>query len=228
MGGIGQAIEVVSRGVGHVLDAVVPGAGTALSSVVSDANTLTQQGPPPEYYHYQQQQAAYQQAEAQQQQQQQQRNLQLAQSYADGQSRTKAINEQFNAKQQQRQDLLRRTLASQRARFGAMGIGSGGGSAAAVLNGFRQSSAQDEATDRLDTNLSLEDINRSLDYRYQQNLLDTQAETQRLNYQRERLAADREQTQNMVNARNLRTTRGLLNSGIGTMAIGGAGRLLSD
>lgn len=54
-----------------------------------------------------------------------------------------ALRSQRAAEIADRQDLLRRTLAAQRARLGAMGVGSSGGSADALIAGLTQKAATD-------------------------------------------------------------------------------------
>lgn len=63
---------------------------------------------------------------------------------------------------QDRQDLLKRTAAAQRARLGAMGIGSGNGSSEALINGLQRQSTQDVADlqSAFDINMSTLDWNR--------------------------------------------------------------------
>lgn len=54
-----------------------------------------------------------------------------------------ALQRQLNQQVRQRQDLLGRAMAKQRARLGAMGIGAGGGSADALAAGLTRQAAQD-------------------------------------------------------------------------------------
>jgi hypothetical protein len=56
-----------------------------------------------------------------------------------------ALRRQQDAETRDREDLLRRTLAAQRARLGAMGVGSSGGSATALVEGLTQRAATDVA-----------------------------------------------------------------------------------
>jgi hypothetical protein len=53
--------------------------------------------------------------------------------------------QQYADQQQQNQNLLERTMAEQRARLGAMGIASSGGSGDALMAGLTQSNAEDRA-----------------------------------------------------------------------------------
>ena len=99
-----------------------------------------------------QQQAANQQAMA--------RNQQIA--YMQRQQQIQA---------QQQRDKLKRLVAAERARFGAMGTGSQEGSAAALIQGLRQKTENDIAIGRQQTLMR------------QQNLLDQSHPAQRLGFQ---------------------------------------------
>mgnify|MGYP000412557603 CR=1 FL=1 len=63
------------------------------------------------------------------------------------QTRANEINAQQKAEERRRQETLDRESATQRARFGALGISSAGGSSAAVLNGL-QTNSDAESADR--------------------------------------------------------------------------------
>lgn len=231
MAGIGGAAltEVISEAIGYGLETVAPGVGTVVSNAISltnAANLGLKQLPSPAIGQYQQQSGALQQAQIQQQYVQQQRALQLEQGYADARSKTEALQAQFKNRQQQRDDLLRRTVAAQRAKFGSMGVGNGG-SAAAVLRGFREAAVADSAADLGDTNLGIDDINRTLDYRYRQSLLETQSENDRMKYLRDRLAADQEDAQNQFNLRAVQAGRRMLSGGDG-LPLDATSRMLPD
>jgi hypothetical protein len=77
---------------------------------------------------------------------------------------------------QDRQDLLKRTTATQRARLGAMGIGGGNGSADALINGLQRQTATDVADiqSAFDINMSTLDWNRQR----QEDQLDQQRQQQ--------------------------------------------------
>ncbi len=72
------------------------------------------------------------------------RNLQHKQF---AQQQQRAYAEQAE-KERRSREKLRKTLAAQRARFGARGVSSGGGSAAALLAGMEAETARDIAADR--------------------------------------------------------------------------------
>lgn len=63
---------------------------------------------------------------------------------------------------QERQDLLKRTTAAQRARLGAMGIGGGNGSADALINGLQRKTTTEVADiqSAFDINMSMLDWTR--------------------------------------------------------------------
>jgi hypothetical protein len=52
---------------------------------------------------------------------------------------------QYDAKERKRRERLKATVAAQRARFGAAGVSSQGGSAGAVVSGLMERNARDEA-----------------------------------------------------------------------------------
>lgn len=121
------------------LDTVLPGLGTGINLKL----------------------AANNQAQAQ--------NETLAQHYAAAAHRDALLRSEYDAQERKRKELLRQTLASGNAYFGASGgVGS---SSAAVLEGFAAESAQrgTEATSRL--GLGLSDLARESSARYRRNLL---------------------------------------------------------
>lgn len=81
-----------------------------------------------------------------------------------------------------RRDALKRAVSRQRAKFGARGVGSAGGSSEAVLLGlFEESETEKEERERLD-NIRLSAIDQDLDSLQRKNLLEVSqlAERQRL------------------------------------------------
>ncbi len=76
---------------------------------------------------------------------------------------------QLQIQEREKRDRLKKTLASQRARFGAQGLGSSSGSAAALLNGLRK-----------DTEKSIADA-RNLNNMQTSNLLNQPASNNRIN-----------------------------------------------
>lgn len=77
-----------------------------------------------------------------------------------------AMQRQLEQQVRERQNLLKKTLASQRARLAAMGISSGGGSADALVAGLSKQAASDIA----DMEGSYGDRKASLDFRRQQEM----------------------------------------------------------
>lgn len=76
-------------------------------------------------------------------------------------------------RERERRERLRRALASQRAEFGARGIGAGaGGSADAVLKGLSKDTERAIRDDRGRLDLSLGAIDRQLELRRRRNLLE--------------------------------------------------------
>ena len=67
------------------------------------------------------------------------------------QARTQAeaarIQREFEIRERNRRERLRKTVAAQRARFGAIGIGSAGGSAAAIITGLQRKAVEDSRFD---------------------------------------------------------------------------------
>ncbi len=90
---------------------------------------------------------------------------------AEAARQSQAIQLTQEANNQKRREQLRQIQATQRARFGAQGLRSAGGSAAAVLSGFEKSTNRDIRDDTGLTNLRLGEINRRLEDTRRANLL---------------------------------------------------------
>lgn len=90
---------------------------------------------------------------------------------ADAANQRQTIQLAQDANNRKRRDQLRRIQATQRARFGAQGLRSAGGSAAAVLSGFEKATNRDIRDDTSLTNLRLNEINRRLEDTRRANLL---------------------------------------------------------
>ena len=63
------------------------------------------------------------------------------------QSEAARIQREFEIRERNRRERLRKTVAAQRARFGALGIGSAGGSAAAIITGLQSKTDADSRFD---------------------------------------------------------------------------------
>lgn len=72
----------------------------------------------------------------------------------------------------QRQDQLRRALATQRARFGAQGIVADAGSAQAALSGLQAEADRQAAEASATTGLRLDRLDQQLDWQQRRSLLD--------------------------------------------------------
>lgn len=90
---------------------------------------------------------------------------------ADAKTRIAQINAAEAADNRLRQDRLRRAQASQRANFGAQGLGTGG-SAQAVLSGLSKEAALGAAEQRKLGNLRTSQIKDQLDWQRRRSLLD--------------------------------------------------------
>lgn len=90
---------------------------------------------------------------------------------AAAQSQNLQIQRQQEIRERQRRDLLKRTLASQRAGFAARGIG-GGGSANAVLQGLEKDTENTIAEERSLNAFPIDRINTSLSQTRRRNLLE--------------------------------------------------------
>jgi hypothetical protein len=69
--------------------------------------------------------------------------------------RQEALAADYQARERKRQNLLEQQMASQRARLGALGVGSTGGSGQALMEGLAQRSAEDSADDAAATSSSM-------------------------------------------------------------------------
>jgi hypothetical protein len=79
----------------------------------------------------------------------------------------------------ERQDQLRRALATQRARFGAQGILSDAGSAQAALGGLQAEADRQDAEARATSSLRLDRLDDQLDWQRRRSLLDASSPTYR-------------------------------------------------
>lgn len=113
---------------------------------------------------------------AQRKQQMTQQNQQAELARAAGEAQARAQIEQIQqsrqASERERRDALRRALATQRARYGAQGIGAAGGSADAVLAGMAAEAQRQaaEARDLAETRMS--QIRNQVAWQNRKNLLD--------------------------------------------------------
>ena len=82
----------------------------------------------------------------------QQRAQQRA-AQARNQNEAARIQREYEVRERKRRETLRRTVATQRARFGGLGIGSAGGSAAAIIIGLQSKSDADSRFDKDTTSL---------------------------------------------------------------------------
>ena len=104
-------------------------------------------------------------------QQRQQARAQNAAAAAAAQSQTQQIRRAQEIRERQRREQLRRALASQRASFGAQGIGRGG-SADAVLKGLSDDTERRIGDQRSLNDLRIGNINFALEQRRRRNLLE--------------------------------------------------------
>ena len=100
-----------------------------------------------------------------------QKSNQAAAQEADARSRTEQIRQVQQIEERQRRDHLRRALATQRARFGAQGIGAGG-SSQAVLSGLAAEAEQENADSRALASTRINRINDQLAWSRRKNLLE--------------------------------------------------------
>lgn len=101
----------------------------------------------------------------------QQARAQNAAAQASAQFQMQQAQQQQAIRERERRERLRQTLASQRAQFGAQGLG-GGGSADAVLKGLADETERTIQDDRDLLSLSFEGLNSQLEQRRRRNLLD--------------------------------------------------------
>lgn len=97
--------------------------------------------------------------------------LQRAAAAADLQARSQQIQRQLQYQEDQRRQDLNRTQAAQRARFGAMGIGGGGGSSEALLDGLTTAFEKANAADRGMAQMQLDQLSQQAAYKERMNLL---------------------------------------------------------
>ncbi|MBC8337137.1 MAG: hypothetical protein H8E39_00460 [Alphaproteobacteria bacterium] len=105
-------------------------------------------------------------------------NAANAAASAEAQSRIQQIQQAQQIRDSQKRERLRKTLAQQRSRFGARGIGRGG-SADAVLRGLTNETERNIADQRGLNALSINDIQGDLQQRRQQNLLEASTRQRR-------------------------------------------------
>lgn len=105
---------------------------------------------------------------------QQKKQAELARTAQEAQARSQIaqIRQEQQAEQGERRDALRRALATQRARFGAQGLG-GGRSSDAVLAGLAAEAAREDEAAREQAKLRVGRIKEDLGYRNRKSLLDT-------------------------------------------------------
>lgn len=101
----------------------------------------------------------------------QQARAQNAAAEASAQFQMQQAQQQQAIRERDRRERLRQALASQRAQFGAQGLG-GGGSADAVLKGLTDETERAIQDDRDLMSLSLEALNNRLEQQRRRNLLD--------------------------------------------------------
>ena len=100
-----------------------------------------------------------------------QKGNQAAAQEANARGQTEQIRQTQQIEERQRRDRLRRNLATQRARFGAQGIG-GGGSSQAVLAGLAAEAEQQNADSRALAATRINRINDQLAWSRKTNLLE--------------------------------------------------------
>ena len=118
------------------------------------------------------QQAAQQAQLAARQAQEVLRQEQLAAQGVDAQWQVDQIRQAQQIDERQRRDRLRRALATQRARFGAEGIGTGG-SAQAVLAGLAAEAERENSDDRAMATARINRINDQYDWKRRKFVLET-------------------------------------------------------
>lgn len=97
--------------------------------------------------------------------------LQRQAAAADLQARTQQVQRQLQYQEAQRRQDLDRAQATQRARFGAMGIGGGGGSSEALLDGLTTAFEKANAEDRELAQMQLDRLGQQAAYQERMNLL---------------------------------------------------------
>lgn len=101
-----------------------------------------------------------------------QSKVEQASAKSDAEAEVAQIQQADAIEQRDRQDRLRRALATQRARFGAQGTG-GGGSSDAALAGLAAESDREAKEDQDLTNIRLQRVNDQLAWGKRKSLLDT-------------------------------------------------------
>lgn len=94
------------------------------------------------------------------------------QAKAEARAQTQQIEQTQAIASRQRQDQLRRALATQRARFGAQGVAAGSGSAEAALGGLEAEATREDAESRSLGELRIDRLNDQLDWQRRRNLLE--------------------------------------------------------
>jgi hypothetical protein len=97
--------------------------------------------------------------------------LERQQSQAEAQSQAAQIEQAKAIDQQDRQERLRRSLATQRARFGAQGIAGGGSSEAALVGLAAEADREAEQDDKVSA-LKMQRVDQQLSYGRSRSLLD--------------------------------------------------------
>jgi hypothetical protein len=100
-----------------------------------------------------------------------QQSNQAAAQEAAARGQTEQIRQTQQIEERQKRDRLRRTLATQRARFGAQGV-TGGGSSQAVLSGLASEAEQQIADSRALAATRINQINNQLAWSQRTNLLE--------------------------------------------------------
>lgn len=101
-----------------------------------------------------------------------QQNSAQAQAKAEAQAQTQQIQQTQAIQSRERQDQLRRALATQRARFGAKGISDGSGSAAAALGGLQAEADREDQDATSLSALRIGRINDDVEWQQHRSLLD--------------------------------------------------------
>lgn len=101
-----------------------------------------------------------------------QQNSAQAQAKAEAQAQTQQIQQNQVIQSRERQEQLRRALATQRARFGAQGISDGSGSAAAALGGLQAEADREDQDASSLSALRIGRINDDVEWQQRRSLLD--------------------------------------------------------
>ncbi|MFO1118883.1 MAG: hypothetical protein U1E38_01710 [Rhodospirillales bacterium] len=100
-----------------------------------------------------------------------QQNTAQAQAKAEARAQTQQLQQTQAIQSRERQQQLRRALATQRARFGAQGIG-GDGSAAAAIGGLEAEAAREDQDASSLSAMRIDRINDDLAWQQRRSLLD--------------------------------------------------------